>query len=86
MVRRNFKIVVVAAAFALGACLVSPAVAAPVQPIDIAKGVAPEIDQVSFWGLPYPYGYAWRSNPCVRHVRVHSRGGYVRWRRVWVCD
>lgn len=46
------------------------------------------IEQASFWGLPFPYGYAgWRRHPeCVRVVEERDIWGVVRWRRVWVCD
>jgi hypothetical protein len=46
------------------------------------------IEQASFWGLPFPYGYSgWRRHPeCVRVVEERDIWGVVHQRRVWVCD
>ena len=85
MVRRISQILIIAASFAVAVCLVSPTVAAPIHPVEIGKGVNSVIEQVSFWGLPYPYQYTYRGNPCVRQVRVHTRSGW-RMRRRWICD
>jgi hypothetical protein len=42
-----------------------------------------EIQRVSFFGRPYPFGYSgW--GRCVRYVHVETREG-PRLRRVWVC-
>lgn len=42
-----------------------------------------EVQQVSFFGRPYPFGYTGWGH-CVRYVRVETRSG-PRLRRVWVC-
>jgi len=57
----------------------------PIFPVEIGKGIDPAVNQASFWGLPYPYGYRYRSNRCVRQVRVETEFGW-RWKRVWVCS
>lgn len=75
---RNFTLVCgfallasVSSAFALGPVSVAPAT------------VQSDIQDVSFFGRPYPYGYTgW--GPCVRYVEVQTRHG-VRLRRVRVC-
>ena len=85
MVRRISHIVIIAASFAIGACLATPSFAAPIHPVELGKGAASALEQASFWGLPYPYGYAYRDNPCVRHVRVQTKAGW-RMRRIWVCE
>jgi len=84
MVRRISQIVIVAASLAMGACLATSTWAAPIQPVDIGQSVAPAMTQASFWGLPYPYGYADRGNRCWKRVRVQTEMGW-RWQRVWVC-
>jgi hypothetical protein len=37
---------------------------------------------IPFWGLPYPYGYAWQS--CYVPRRVLTRYGHWKWYRVRV--
>ena len=85
MVRRISHIVIIAASFAIGACLATPGLRRPFIRLKSAKAAASAIEQASFWGLPYPYGYAYRDNPCVRHCPRPTRAGW-RMRRVWVCD
>lgn len=61
----------VSSAFAMGPVAVAPA------------AVQSDVQDVSFFGRPYPYGYTgW--GPCVRYVEVQTRHG-VRLRRVWAC-
>lgn len=44
------------------------------------------LQKVSFWGLPYPYGYAWNPYPCYVWHSVLTRHGHRRWYRVRVSD
>lgn len=73
-----------AAVLAVSGFLASPAIAVPAYPVAIGAGVGADVEQASFWGLPFPYGYADLGHRCVRHIRVHTRHG-IRWRRVWLC-
>jgi len=91
MVRTSVRIALVAACL-VSACLVvgtswvTPAGAAPILPVDVAKGIGLVGDQASFWGEPYPYGYAYRGGRrCLREVRVDTPSGW-RYRRIWVCN
>ena len=85
MVRRVSHIVVLTASLAMGTFLATPTFAAPIQPAAIGEGVGAAIDLASFWGLPYPFGYSYAANRCIKHVRVQTKHGR-RWKRVWVCD
>ncbi len=74
---RKFSIV---CGFALLASVSSAFALGPVVP---SESVQSDVQRVSFFGRPYPYGYTgW--GPCVRYVEVQTRHG-VRLRRVWVC-
>ena len=84
MVRGISHIVIIAASLAMGAFLATPTSAAPIHPVEIGKGAASAIDQASFWGLPYPYGYSYRHR-CWKRIRVQTEIGW-RWERVWVCN
>jgi hypothetical protein len=61
----------------------SCASAAPFKPLRIDDPLLSAIKPSSFWSLPYPYGYRYRSG-CLRYVRVHTPHGW-RKKRVWVC-
>jgi hypothetical protein len=55
----------------------------PVNPIGALLDTLSDLQDVSFWGRPYPYGYTgW--GPCIRYVEVETRWG-LRLRRVRVC-
>ncbi len=60
----------------------------PVAPIqaDTAAGLQhPNVQQVTFWGRAFPYGYTWSvTRACTRYVPVETARGTVM-RRVWVC-
>lgn len=52
-------------------------------PVNVPFGPVANLQDVSFFGRPYPYGYSgW--GPCIRYVEVQTRHG-VRVRRVRVC-
>jgi hypothetical protein len=43
------------------------------------------LQQVSFWGRPFPYGYNWSLvRACTRYEPVETAHG-TRTQRVWVC-
>ena len=43
------------------------------------------VQQVTFWGHPFPYGYNWSlARACTRYVPVETAHG-TRLQRVWVC-
>jgi len=82
MIRKAVRMFAIAAVVSGGAMLTaSPSFAVPAQPIDLARALPAEVEHVSFWGMAYPYGYAYRAGHCVHHVRHHGR-----WRRIWVCN
>ncbi|WP_157100564.1 hypothetical protein [Rhodoplanes sp. Z2-YC6860] len=85
MAGRTLQRVVYSAAFMLGLGLAFTAQAAPINPGSINRVANTELEQASFWGLPFPYGYEERPSECVRYVRVKTRHGVIR-KRVWVCD
>jgi len=58
--------------------------AAPTFPVDLAAKAAPAAEHVSFWGRPFPYGYAYRRGGCTRIIRVETPDGW-RVKRVWIC-
>jgi hypothetical protein len=65
-------------AFLAGAAFVSTtATAAPIQPVQLGKALGLDLQQASFWGLPYPYGYRYRGGTYTRHIR-HRRALRVR--------
>jgi hypothetical protein len=86
MLRRVAQIAFIVASFGLGPMSASTTIAAPGYPIDHGRGARLSIELASFWGLPFPFGYAYRppNYRCMRHVRVHTRRGW-RMKRVWVC-
>jgi hypothetical protein len=92
MIRTAFLTTLVAALASL-ALARSPAAAAPGAPLGVAQALGSIADQMSFWGHPYPAGYAYGHpytyaagyrGPCYRKIRVDTPVGW-RWRRVWVC-
>jgi len=59
------------AAFLAVAAFATSATALPIQPVQIVKDISSDVQQASFWGLPYPYGYSYRGGYYSR--RVHHR-------------
>jgi hypothetical protein len=84
MVGKTAFALIVAGGVSAAMVAVQPASAAPISPVNVVKDIGTQVDPASFWGLPFPYGYAYRSGSCVRYVRVQTASG-PRWRRVWVC-
>jgi hypothetical protein len=55
----------------------------PIAPMQAAQ--SSDIQQVTVWGKPFPYGYTWRlARACTRYVPVETSRGTVM-RRAWVC-
>ncbi len=78
MVRSFGVLCILAAGLMMGAGSAS-ALGLPVNPLQISDEVQP----VSFFGRPYPFGYTGWGH-CVRYVEVETRRG-PRLRRIWVC-
>lgn len=69
--------------FALSASAGS-GIAFPSAPIHAAQSL-PNVQQVTFWGRPFPYGYNWSLvRACTRYEPVETADG-TRMQRVWVC-
>lgn len=83
MTSRTLLGLAIAGVVAVGA-FASSAGAAPISPVSLAGMSASEIDQVSFWGLPYPYGYRYRPGRGFRHVYGVRRHA-ARCQKVMVC-
>jgi hypothetical protein len=74
-------------AFALCGPVTVPAIALPLPPAPVPLPVpARTTEPVTFWGKPYPYGYAYvRPQPkCWVSRRVETPNGW-RIEEVWVC-
>ena len=78
------SVALVLAAF-LASGFTAPSNAAVTMPMALGQSMGNEIDRVSFWGEPYPYGYAYLHNPCIRYFRIETARGW-RWKREWVCQ
>jgi hypothetical protein len=70
-----------AAAFVVSAS--GAALALPVAPLHAVH--TPAVTKVTFWGKPFPYGYAWRARSCSRLVTIETSRGPVT-RRVYDCS
>ena len=62
----------------------SPAGPVPADPLAVVANLRSPVENVTFWGLPFPYGYAAPRESCFRHAWVETPEGW-RWRRVYVC-
>lgn len=82
MVHRGLRAVIVGALMAIG-CLAT-ARAAPIAPTAMTALIGPPVTSVSFWGRPFPFGYAYYPRQCYMRVQVETPNGYVR-RRVFIC-
>jgi hypothetical protein len=82
MVRNSLRTVIVGAMIAFG-CF-APASAAPIAPLAMTALIGSRADFVSFWGRPFPYGYAYGPGQCYTYVQEETPQGLV-WRRVWIC-
>ena len=79
---RNSRRAVVSALMIVG-CL-GAARAAPIAPGAMAAPTGSAAKTVSFWGQPFPSGYAYFPRECYMHVLVDTPHGPV-WRRVFIC-
>ena len=85
MFRETFYALVAAAALAVANAPSEALAAGPSGGLGVWGALESDIAQASFWGRPYPYGYASRGYPgCFRRVVVETPWG-PRWRRVWAC-
>jgi hypothetical protein len=79
MVHNSFRAVIVGALMTIG-CLAT-ARAAPIAPTAL---IGPPAKFISFYGLPFPFGYAYFPGQCYKYVQVETPKGYA-WQRVWIC-
>jgi hypothetical protein len=82
MVCNGVRTVIVGALITIG-CL-APAGAAPIAPSEMTARIGAHTHSVSFWGLPFPFGYAYRPEQCYKYEQEETPSG-LRWRRVWIC-
>jgi hypothetical protein len=82
MVRNGLRMAIVGALIAIGS--LATARAAPIAPSAMTAAIGSPADFVSFWALPFPFGYAYRPGQCSMYVQEESPRGLV-WRRVWIC-
>lgn len=68
-----------------GVLAVTGALAGPMNVARPASAEAP-IARVTFWGHPYPYGYAYvhHESGCLERRRIQTYHGWV-WKKVWIC-
>jgi hypothetical protein len=82
MARSDLRTALIGAMIIIG-CL-SSAGAAPMAPGIMSGQIPPQIEQVSFWARPYPFGYVYTPGQCYIHVPEDTPKGTI-WRRVWIC-
>jgi hypothetical protein len=81
MVSKQVRSVVLGAFIAGGS--LATAYGAPMTPSAMMQPTSPP-DLVSFWGLPFPFGFTYQPGQCYIWQTVETpRGPVVR--RVWVC-
>jgi hypothetical protein len=82
MVGNAVRTVIVCASITIGLCV--QACAAPAVPHAMPAQVGVSADLISFWGIPFPFGYAYRPGQCYKYVQEETPEGLT-WRRVWIC-
>jgi hypothetical protein len=82
MVRNSLRTVIVGALITIG-CL-APASAAPIAPSAVTTQIGAHAYFVSFWGIPFPFGYRYLPGQCYKYEQEETPEGLV-WRRVWIC-
>jgi len=82
MVHKSLR-AVVGALMTIG-CL-GAAYSAPIAPSAMTALSNSPIKLVSFWGRPFPWGYAAYRGQCYTYVPVETPQGQM-WRRVWICN
>lgn len=83
MIQNSLSAGIVGALMTVGSLGVANAT--PVAPLATAALSSPYVKQVSFWGQPFPSGYALYRGQCYSYVAVESPAGYV-WKRVYICN
>jgi hypothetical protein len=75
-----------AAGICVSASLASTIFAAPISVPVLATATTPQVEKVTFWGEPFPYGYVRRDRPlaCSVWQRIETPSG-PRYRRVPTC-
>lgn len=82
MIYKNLRAVTIGALMTVG-CF-GAANAMPIAPAAMTALDGPPVKSVSFWGQPFPYGYAYYRGQCYSYVPVETPTGYV-WKRVFIC-
>jgi len=65
----------------------SQATAMTIAPLQSLSATMTPAQKTTFWGRPYPYGYAYnsgRASSCYVRRHVHGAHGWY-WKRVYVC-
>jgi len=71
--------------FALVSASFSDAAPLTVAPLQSLSTEMVQAEKTTFWGRPYPYGYAYHQTAsCYVRRHVHGRHGWY-WKRVYVC-
>jgi len=66
----------------VGPVLAAPLPLTPLQPLALALAPA---EKATFWGRPYPYGYAYKpTSSCHIRRHVHGPSGWY-WKQVNTC-
>lgn len=79
MMQKAFLVAAAAVALSAGSAMAFPSAPLPVQN-------ATMVQQATFWGRPFPYGYNWSlRKACTRYETVETAHG-PRTERVWVCS
>jgi hypothetical protein len=78
------RLVLGATAALIMAAATGPSLALPAAPLHAVKA-DPVIQQVAFWGRPFPYRYNWSLvRACTRYETIETPRG-PRLHRIWVC-
>lgn len=82
MVHKSLRAVIIGALMTVGYLGAAPA--APIAPAAIATLNDAPVKLVSYWGRPFPWGYAYYPGQCYSYVQVETPSGLA-WRRVFIC-
>ena len=82
MVRNSLWTVIFGALITIG--YLAPASAAPIAASAKTAQIGAHTDFVSFWGIPFPFGYRYLPGQCYKYEQEETPQGLV-WRRVWIC-
>ena len=82
MIRKALLAMAVGAS--VGALATSVASAAALGSGVLGETAGSQFERTTFWGQPYPYGYAYTRGQCWRRVQVETDTGW-RWKRINIC-